>query len=104
MSLPSVRTTDTVHSSDKLNKTYTISSACPEFDDITHCHDIGNEKRRNPQEKIIDSKDKTVIEKDDSVTIVNSGITSTEGSKAIPEERIEIRRYGSLRRMQCYGK
>ena len=84
MSLPSVRTTDTVHCSNKLNKTFTISSACPEFDDITHRQDIDNEKTTETREKNIDSKDKTVVEKDDNVSIVNSGIMSTGVSKVIP--------------------
>ena len=83
-SLPLVRTTDTVHSSNKLNKTFTISSACPEFDEITHRQDVGNEKTTKPRGKIKDSKDKMVVEKEENATIVNSDITTTGDSNAIP--------------------
>ena len=74
-SLLLMRTTDTVHSPNMLNKTFTISSVRSEFDDTT-------QEKTKVQSKIIDSKDETVAKKGDNAIVVNNDITSTGDSKA----------------------
>ena len=74
-SLPLTRTTDTFHSPNMLNKTFTISGVRSEFDDTT-------QEKTKVQSKIIDSKDETVAKKGDNAIVVNNDITSTGDSKA----------------------
>ena len=83
MSLPLTRTTDRVYSPNMLNKTFTISSVCSEFDDTT-------KDQTKVQAKMIDSKDETVAEKKDNASVVNNDITYSGDSKAEPRKELVL--------------